>query len=128
SWLMVAVPGEGPNSLLWLLLPRPDYEMLDTWYASGMRGSGSKDVVVKDAFVPSHRVLDPNRAGDVDTTGWELHRRLSYRVPLRCLTGWDLAAPVVGMAQGAIDELTAHLAGTSGPGRTADSVALQLRL
>ena len=128
SWLMVAVPGPGPNGLLWLLLPRADYEILDTWYASGMRGSGSKDVVVKDVFVPAHRALDPNRAGDGDSTGWELHRRLSYRVPLRCLTGWDLAAPVVGMAQGAIDELTSRLTGTSGPGRTADSVALQLRL
>lgn len=128
SWLMVAVPGPDPNSLLWLLLPRPDYAILDTWYASGMRGSGSKDVVVKDVFVPAYRTVDPNRAGDGDSTGWELHRRLSYRVPLRCLTGWDLAAPVVGMAQGAIDELASRLAGTSGPGRTADSVALQLRL
>jgi 3-hydroxy-9,10-secoandrosta-1,3,5(10)-triene-9,17-dione monooxygenase len=93
-----------------------------------MRGSGSKDVVVKDAFVPAHRALDPNRAGDGDWTGWEVHRRLSYRVPLRCLTGWDLVAPIVGIAQGAVDEFAARLRGTSGPGRTADSVAAQLRL
>jgi 3-hydroxy-9,10-secoandrosta-1,3,5(10)-triene-9,17-dione monooxygenase len=44
------------------------------------------------------------------------------------LTGWDLVAPVVGMAQGAIDAFTSRLLGTSGPGRTADSVPLQLRL
>jgi 3-hydroxy-9,10-secoandrosta-1,3,5(10)-triene-9,17-dione monooxygenase len=128
SWLMVAVPGPHPDELIWLLLPRADYQILDTWFASGMRGSGSKDVVVKDAFVPAYRAMDPNRAGDGDSTGWELHRRLSYRVPLRCLTGWDLAAPLVGMAQGAIDEFTSRLRGTSGPGRTADSVPLQLRL
>ncbi len=128
SWVMVASPGPGPNTLIWLLLPQGDYEIVDTWFASGMRGSGSKDVVVKDAFVPAYRALDPNRAGDGDSTGWELHRRLSYRVPLRCLTGWDLAAPVVGMAQGAIDEFTTRLEGTSGPGRTAESVPLQLRL
>jgi 3-hydroxy-9,10-secoandrosta-1,3,5(10)-triene-9,17-dione monooxygenase len=114
--------------MLWHLLPRPDYEIVDTWFASGMRGSGSKDLVITDAFVPRHRTVDPNRAGDGDWTGWELHRRLSYRLPLRCMTGWDLAAPLVGMAQGAIDELTRRLRGTSGPGRTADSVALQLRL
>ena len=128
TWAMVATPGAGRGGLLWLLLPRPDYEIVDTWFASGMRGSGSKDLVVKDAFVPHHRALDPNRAGDRDRTGWELHQRPSYRVPLRCLTGWDLVAPVVGMAQGAIDEFTARLLGTSGPGRTADSVPLQLRL
>jgi len=78
--------------------------------------------------VPAHRTMDPNRAGDGEWTGWTLHERLSYRVPLRCLTGWDLAAPVVGMAQGAIDEFIARLRGTSGPGRTSDGVPLQLRL
>ena len=128
SWAMVAAGGPAPGDVLWLLLPRPDYEIVDTWFASGVRGTGSKDLVVDDVFVPAHRSVDPGRAGDGDWTGWELHRRLSYRVPLRCLTGWDLAAPVIGMAQGAIDAFTSRLAGTSGPGRTADSVALQLRL
>ena len=128
TWAMVATPGAAPGSVLWLLLPRNDYEIVDTWFASGMRGSGSKDLVVKEAFVPRHRTLDPNRAGDRDRTGWELHERVSYRVPLRCLTGWDLVAPVIGMAQGAVDEFTSRLLGTSGPGRTAESVPLQLRL
>src|SRR2546426_6447608 len=40
---------------------------------------------------------------------------------------WDLAAPLVGIAQGAIDEFTSRLQRTSGPGRSADSGALQLR-
>jgi 3-hydroxy-9,10-secoandrosta-1,3,5(10)-triene-9,17-dione monooxygenase len=128
SWVMVAIPGPGPDGRFWLLVPRSDYEIVDTWFASGMRGSGSKDIVVKDVFVPSYRVLDPNRAGDHEQTGWELHRRLSYRVPLRCMVGWDLAAPLIGVAQGAIDEFTVRLRGTSGPGRTAASVPLQLRL
>ena len=128
SWVMVAVAGPGPADLRWLLLPRGSYEIIDTWFAAGMRGTGSKDIVVKDVFVPAHRSLDPNRAGDGEWTGWTLHERLSYRVPLRCLTGWDLAAPVVGMAQGAIDEFIARLRGTSGPGRTSDGVPLQLRL
>ncbi len=72
--------------------------------------------------------MDPNRAGNGDWTGWELHKRLSYRVPLRVLTGWDLVAPIVGMVQGAIDEFTSRLQGTSGAGRAADVVPLQLRV
>src|SRR5262245_7612115 len=127
-WAMVSVPGAAPGSMLWLLVPRPDYEIHDTWFASGMRGTGSNDVAIHDAFVPAHRALDPNRAGEADFTGWKLHERLSYRVPLRRLTGWDLVAPLVGIAQGAVDEIAARLRGTSGPGRTADSVAMQLRL
>jgi len=123
TWAMVAIPGPGPDGRLWLLVPRADFHIVDTWFASGMRGSGSKDVVVEDVFVPSHRVLDPNRAGDLETTGWDLHRRLSYRVPLRCLIGWDLAAPLIGMAQGAVDEFTARLRE-----RPVESVPLELRL
>src|SRR5262245_43193963 len=127
TWAMVAT-GAAPDDLTWLLIPRADYEVVDTWFAAGMRGTGSKDIVVKDAFVPTHRALRPNRAADGEWTGWELHHRLSYRVPLRCMTGWDLAAPLIGIAQGAIDEFTARLHGTSGPGRTAASVPLQMRL
>tara|TARA_B100000446_G_scaffold151320_1_gene146142 strand:- start:135 stop:596 length:462 start_codon:yes stop_codon:yes gene_type:complete len=42
--------------------------------------------------------------------------------------GWDLVAPAIGMAQSMIDEFTARIIGTSGPGRTADSPAIHLRL
>jgi 3-hydroxy-9,10-secoandrosta-1,3,5(10)-triene-9,17-dione monooxygenase len=125
---MVAVPGSRPNTLQWLLLPRSDYQIVDTWFVSGMRGTGSKDIVITDAFVPAHRAVDPERSGAEDMTGWELHGRLSYRAPLRCLAGWDLAAPLIGIAQGAIDEFVARAQRMSGPGRSADSVALQLRL
>ncbi len=110
SWAMVAIPGAGPDGLIWLLLPRSDYEIVDTWFAAGMRGTGSKDIVITDVFVPAHRALDPNRAGDGD---W---------------TGWDLAAPLIGIAQGAVDELTSRLRGTTGAGRSAESVPLQMRL
>jgi 3-hydroxy-9,10-secoandrosta-1,3,5(10)-triene-9,17-dione monooxygenase len=126
TWAMVAVL-DG-SRLLWLLVPRRDYEIADTWFASGMRGTGSKDVVVADAFVPAHRAMDPNRAGDGDLGGWDLHRRVSYRLPLRAMTGWDLAAPLIGIAQGAVDEFVGRLRGTSGPGRTAESAAHQLAL
>jgi 3-hydroxy-9,10-secoandrosta-1,3,5(10)-triene-9,17-dione monooxygenase len=117
SWIMVATGS--PTNLTWLLVPRGEFEIVDTWFAAGMRGSGSKDIVIRDAFVPAYRTIDPNRAGERDTTGWNVHQRLSYRVPLRALTGWDLAAPLVGMAQGAIDAFASRL--------TPDSVALQLR-
>lgn len=125
-WAILAVPRA--SGLLWTLVPRSDYDILDTWFTSGMRGTGSKDIVVRDAFVPEYRTLDPSRAGDGEWHGWEIHKRLSYRLPLRCMTGWDLLAPLIGIAQGAVDEFTSGLRGTSGPGRTADSALVQVRL
>jgi 3-hydroxy-9,10-secoandrosta-1,3,5(10)-triene-9,17-dione monooxygenase len=126
SWAILGVAS--PNGYRWALLPRQDYDILDTWFTSGMRGTGSKDIVVKEAFVPEHRMMDPASAGDGEWTGWELHRRLSYRLPCRCMTGWELTVPLIGIAQGAIDEFTSRLRGTSGLGRTADSALVQVRL
>lgn len=68
------------------------------------------------------------RSGDGDWTGWEIHGQARYRVPIPSLLGWDLVAPGVGIGQGMVDEFTAQLTGTSGPGRTADSEAVQIRL
>jgi 3-hydroxy-9,10-secoandrosta-1,3,5(10)-triene-9,17-dione monooxygenase len=127
SWAMVAC-GTSRTEMLWLLLPRGEYEIVDTWFASGLRGSGSKDVVVSDRFVPAHRAIDPNRSGDGDTRGWDAHRRPGYRAPLRVWTAWDLVAPIVGMAQGAVDAFAERVRLGSGPGRGADSVPLQVRL
>lgn len=126
GWVMLGAPNIGERS--WVLVPRSDFEIVDTWYVSGLRGSGSKDISVKDAFVPNHRVLDVNSAGVKDWTGWKRHGQGRYRVPVSTLLGWDLVAPMVGIAQGMIDEFTAWLAGTSGPGRTADSPAVHTRL
>ncbi len=126
SWVMVGAPNIGERN--WVLVPRSDFEIDDTWFVSGLRGSGSKDIVIRDAFIPHHRVLDVNSAGNGDWTGWEIHEQARYRVPIGTLLGWDLVAPMVGIAQGMIDEFTARLTGTSGPGRTAESPAVHTRL
>lgn len=126
SWVMLGAPNISDRS--WALVPRDDFEIVDTWFVSGLRGSGSKDIVIHDAFVPFHRVLDVNAAGLSDLSAWEFHGQGRYRVPISTLLGWDLVGPMVGIAQGMLDEFTARLAGTSGPGRTADSPAIHLRL
>ena len=126
SWLMLGVSGIGDRN--WALLPLGDYEIVDTWFVSGLRGSGSKDIVVEDAFVPSHRILNVTAAGDSDWSAWQLHGQARYRVPIPALLGWDLVAPMLGIARGMLDEFVARLQGSSGPGRTADSPAVHLRL
>jgi len=126
GWVMLGAPSIGERN--WVLVPRGDFKIVDTWYVSGLRGSGSKDIVTEDAFIPNHRILDVNTAGNGDWNGWELHGQSRYRVPIGTLLGWDLVGPMIGIAQGMIDEFTARLEGTSGPGRTADSPAVHTRL
>ena len=126
NWLMIGLSGVGERT--WALIPKNDFEIVDTWFVSGLRGSGSKDVVVTDAFVPAHRVLDVPTAGDGNYSGWDIHRQSRYRAPITVLLGWDLVAPLLGIAQGMIDEFIARLSGTSGTGRTAESQAVHIRL
>ena len=126
SWVMLGAPDIGERN--WVLVPCEDFEIVDTWFVSGLRGSGSKDITVNGAFVPFNRVLDVTTAGDGDLSAWELHGQARYRVPIPVLLGWDLVAPMLGIAQGMIDEFSGRLSGTSGPGRTADSPAIHIRL
>ena len=125
-WIMLGVPGIGQRN--WALVHRQDFEIIDTWFVSGLKGSGSKDIRVEDAFIPAHRVLDVAAAGDQDRTGWEIHGQDRYRVPIPALLGWDLVAPMIGLARGMMEEFAGRLTGTSGPGRTAESATVQLRL
>lgn len=126
TWIMLGA--NGPDGLVWVLVPRRDYAIADTWFVSGLKGTGSKDITVEAAFVPNHRVVESAKAAEVDWTGWELHKQDRYRVPIPVLLGWDLVAPLVGIALAMIDEFTGRVSGTSGLGRTAESSTVQLRL
>jgi alkylation response protein AidB-like acyl-CoA dehydrogenase len=42
-----------------LFVPKGNYEILDTWHAGGLRGSGSHDVVLDDVFVPAEDSFSP---------------------------------------------------------------------
>ena len=123
-WAMLAATTVGPP--VFALVPRSDYEVVDTWRASGLKGTGSNDVVVDDVFVPAYRIAPFANGGD-DTIGWQAHRRSTYRIPRFSLLPWTLVAPLVGIAQGAVDDFVARFqdrAQDSGSG----SVASQLRV
>lgn len=50
------LPGGPPDfHIMWF--PANECKILDTWYSTGMRGTGSTDVVVEDIFVPEHRAF-----------------------------------------------------------------------
>ncbi|MBI2382545.1 MAG: flavin-dependent monooxygenase [Gammaproteobacteria bacterium] len=53
--LIFAEDGKSPPEYRTFLLPRKDFEIVDTWHVMGLKGTGSKDIVVKDAFVPEYR-------------------------------------------------------------------------
>jgi len=51
--------GDVPHLRLFLV-PRADYRIDDVWHTIGLRGTGSNDLVIEDAFVPDHRIYRPD--------------------------------------------------------------------
>jgi 3-hydroxy-9,10-secoandrosta-1,3,5(10)-triene-9,17-dione monooxygenase len=99
----VATDDAGNVRRLCFLVPRSDYVIDDVWRVIGLRGTGSNDVVVADAFVPEHRTHD-YRSGSVTSDS------PIYRLPFGPVFTFGIAAPLLGAAQGALDD---HIAWTA---------------
>jgi resorcinol 4-hydroxylase (FADH2) len=95
--------GEPPFEGAFFLLPVADLQIVDTWFVAGLCGTGSKDIVVDDVFIPSHRVLkfSDTRAGS--SPGARHHDNPIYRIPLLMLGASMLASTAVGAAKGAVE-------------------------
>ena len=82
-----------------VFFPAADVEILDTWYSSGLRGTGSNDFAVTEVFVPG----GPS-GGDRAGLRPRIDRPL-YRFPLFSLLALAVASVCFGIARRAIDEL-----------------------
>lgn len=92
-----------------VILPRSDYEIVeDTWDVVGLRGTGSKDIIVKDAFIPSYRVIEYAKLMDGSALAESSHAgNPTYGVPYTTIFPLGITSAVIGIAEGA---LAAHLA------------------
>lgn len=96
-----------PADFRTFLLPRSDYEIVDVWDTIGLRGTGSNDIVVKDAFVPDYRTLSAKDTARCACPGHEVNTAPLYRVPWGSIFPYAITVPILGMAFGAYD---AHVA------------------
>ena len=86
-----------PVNRIALLVSSDDYEVIDDWHVFGLAGTGSKSLMVKDAFVPEHRthsMIKYHPRGDYG---------LSYSIPFMTVFYSAVSAVIIGFAQGAID-------------------------
>jgi alkylation response protein AidB-like acyl-CoA dehydrogenase len=113
----------GPE-IIHVFMPKSAVQVHDTWFVSGLSGTGSHDVSASDVFVPSQRVFTIGPPDPRET-------RPLYKMPP---LGWfvsHVAAASLGIARGALDELT-RLAQTKLPTFStavlADRAAAQVEL
>ncbi len=91
---------QGEKSYCFAVIPRRDYEIRDNWYAIGMRGSGSKTLVIKDAFVPEHRIQAAKDMMEGRSAGYGLYpdSKIFY-APYRPYFASGFAAISLGIAE-----------------------------
>ncbi len=101
-----------PPEIRHFILPRPDYEILeDSWQVMGLAGSGSKDVVVKDAFIPEYRTV----VADKMNSGWYAEQNRPghplYKLPFGVMFPGAIAASTLGICEGAINQFVEYTRG-----------------
>lgn len=134
-WAILAVPlpsggGMAPGIVL---VPMRDLTIEDTWHVVAMRGTGSNTVVADNVFVPAHRVMP------IEVLAKGLSPRTSteevvYRECFLPTAIIAVAAPVLGMAQAALELTLERINGGAKPiaytiyGDTRKAPSMQLEL
>jgi len=111
DWVMIgAAVGDkdgnrlNPPQSLHVLLPRSDYRIdHDSWNVVGLRGTGSKDLIVENAFLPEYRTLRAERV--MGGVAWQDAGRdeTLYKFPFSCIFPLGITSSLIGIAEGALN-------------------------
>jgi 3-hydroxy-9,10-secoandrosta-1,3,5(10)-triene-9,17-dione monooxygenase len=113
------------------LLPKSDYRIKDTWDATGLRGTGSNDVEVEDAFVPHDMTVGVHEVAGGPTPGSAVNPNALYRLPVFSLFPYVLSGVALGNAQACLDDyvdLARHRASTYNRAKLGDLQTTQIKI
>lgn len=110
------------------LLPKSDFKIVKNWDVLGLKGTGSHDIVVENAFVPEHRTQRTNNHSDVGCPGRQTNPGWLYKIPFTQVFQRAVSSACIGAMDGAIqyfrDKCSTHM-GKHG-NKTAEDVNAQL--
>jgi 3-hydroxy-9,10-secoandrosta-1,3,5(10)-triene-9,17-dione monooxygenase len=131
QWNMLAglsrLDDNAPPEQRVFLLERSQYKVIDTWFAGGLRGTGSKDVEVKAQFVPEHRTLAVADTKGGPTPGSAVNPSPLYQIPVFALFPYMLSGVALGIAEGLIADFSPKV-GKMNNARIAEIQSTQIRL
>lgn len=115
SWALLGglVVGDGgrPLDFLSALVPLADFQVLDVWDSVGLRGTGSNDVVVDDAFVPAHRIVRNYDVAELRGPGRAVNPGPLYALPFGAVFSMAVTAPIIGIAAGGYEAFLSAMRG-----------------
>jgi 3-hydroxy-9,10-secoandrosta-1,3,5(10)-triene-9,17-dione monooxygenase len=95
-----------PLGNAWILFDRDQFSIVNNWNVIGMQGTGSRRVVIENAFAPADRALwfiDSSGRPVRDQPGHAVHPNPMYHGWIAPLLISEVAAVCVGAARGALD-------------------------
>jgi 3-hydroxy-9,10-secoandrosta-1,3,5(10)-triene-9,17-dione monooxygenase len=132
SWLFlggIVSSKNGVPDYRTFLVPRSDISINDNWHTVGLKGTGSKEVVIEGAFVPeyrTHRAID----GFAGTSpGLSVNQAPLYRLPFGQIFVRAVSSASLGALQGALTafrEYGSKRVSINDMGRTAEDPAAAL--
>jgi alkylation response protein AidB-like acyl-CoA dehydrogenase len=101
DWVLIGCKGihneaGDPCPSLIVVMPKADVVIDDTWFTLGMRGTGSKDLVLDSVFIPGHYAVPLSEAQLGTVPGVDIPL---YRLPIRPALATMLLGTIVGMAE-----------------------------
>jgi 3-hydroxy-9,10-secoandrosta-1,3,5(10)-triene-9,17-dione monooxygenase len=113
------------------LLNKSDYRIIDTWNAAGLRGTGSNDVEVEDAFVAEPMTVAVSDLAGGPTPGSDVNPNPLYALPVFSLFPYVLSGVALGNAQACLDDyvdLARHRASTYNRAKLGDLQSTQIKI
>jgi 3-hydroxy-9,10-secoandrosta-1,3,5(10)-triene-9,17-dione monooxygenase len=113
------------------LLNKSDYKINDTWNATGLRGTGSNDVRVVDAFVADRMTIAVGDLTGGPTPGSSVNPNALYALPVFSLFPYVLSGVGLGNAQACLDdyiEIARHRASTYSRAKVGDMQSTQIKI
>ena len=89
----------------------------DNWHTMGLAGTGSKNIIARDVFVPAHRTLAFAELADATAPGMRGHPNPLYRQSFLAVLPITIVSPVLGMAEGALADFLAMAGSAHHPRR-----------
>lgn len=110
DWVAVCggLTGDAPD-LLMHLVPKSEFTIDDTWFVAGLRGTGSKDIVIDDVFVPQHRTMSLIQAAMGSCPGHAVNDGPLFRITFTGALTIALTGAALGIAEGAIEAFQERL-------------------
>lgn len=91
---------------LHVVLPREDYAIVeDSWDVIGLRGTGSKDLSVEEAFIPDYRVILADDAFDGTLAEKSDRTNTVYQVPFWAMFPLGITAATVAICEGGMQAI-----------------------